>query len=47
MELSHRYAALLTAPDGMLREAPADPLGDGDKSELELQAHWFAGDFGV
>lgn len=45
MELSHRYAALLTAPDGMLREAPADTLG-GDKSELEFQAHWFAGDFG-
>ena len=45
MDLSHRYAALLTAPDGMLREAPADTLG-GDKSELEFQAHWFAGDFG-
>ncbi len=45
MELAHRYAALLTAPDGMLREAPAEGLG-GDKSELELQAHWFAGDFG-
>ena len=45
MDLSHRYAALLTAPDGMLREAPADELG-GDKSELEFQAHWFAGDFG-
>ena len=46
MDLSHRYAALLTAPDGMLREAPADTLCDGDKSELEFQAHWFAGDFG-
>ncbi len=45
MELAHRYAALLTAPDGMLREAPPDTLA-GDKSELELQAHWFAGDFG-
>ena len=45
MELAHRYAALLTAPDGMLREAPPDSLAD-DKSELELQAHWFAGDFG-
>ena len=45
MELAHRYAALLTAPDGMLREAPAEGL-DGSKSELELQAHWFAGDFG-
>ncbi len=45
MELAHRYAALLTAPDGMVREAPAEGL-DGDKSELELQAHWFAGDFG-
>lgn len=45
MELSHRYAALLTAPDGMLREAPAESL-DTDKSELEFQAHWFAGDFG-
>ncbi len=45
MELSHRYAAILTAPDGMLREAPAETL-DGDKSELEFQAHWFAGDFG-
>ncbi len=46
MELAHRYSALLTAPDGMLREAPAEGL-DGDKSELELQAHWFAGDFGA
>ena len=46
MELAHRYAALLTAPDGMLREAPPDSLA-GDKSELELQAHWFAGDFGA
>ena len=46
MELAHRYAALLTAPDGMLREAPAEGL-DGGKSELELQAHWFAGDFGA
>ena len=45
MELAHRYAALLTSPDGMLREAPAEGL-DGSKSELELQAHWFAGDFG-
>ena len=45
MELAHRYAALLTTPDGMLREAPPDELADG-KSELELQAHWFAGDFG-
>ena len=45
MNLSHRYAAILTAPDGMLREAPADTLG-GDKTELEFQAHWFAGDFG-
>ena len=45
MELAHHYAALLTAPDGMLREAPAEGL-DGGKSELELQAHWFAGDFG-
>ena len=45
MELSHRYAALLTDPDGMLREAPADTLGT-DKTELEFQAHWFAGDFG-
>ena len=46
MELSHRYAALLTAPDGLLREAPADTLGT-DKTELEFQAHWFAGDFGA
>ncbi len=45
MELAHRYAALLTAPDGMVREAPAEGLG-GARSELELQAHWFAGDFG-
>jgi hypothetical protein len=42
---AHRYAALLTAPDGMLREAPAYDDEDA-KSELELQAHWFAGDFG-
>ena len=46
MELAHRYAALLTAPEGMLREAPADGFSD-DRSELELQAHWFAGDFGA
>ncbi len=46
MELAHRYAALLTAPDGMLREAPADGFED-NRSELELQAHWFAGDFGA
>ena len=46
MELAHRYAALLTVPDGMLREAPPDRLAE-DKSELELQAHWFAGDFGA
>ncbi len=46
MELSHRYAALLTSPDGMLREAPAETL-DSEKSELEFQAHWFAGDFGA
>ena len=45
MELAHRYAALLTAPDGMLREAPAEEFSE-HKSELELQAHWFAGDFG-
>ena len=45
MELAHRYAALLTASDGMLREAPPESLAGG-KSELELQAHWFAGDFG-
>lgn len=45
MELSHRYAAILTGSEGVLREAPAETL-DGDKSELELQAHWFAGDFG-
>jgi hypothetical protein len=44
MEAAHRYAALLTAPDSVLRETPGDGLGD--KSELELQAHWFAGDFG-
>ena len=47
MELAHRYAALLTAPDGMLREAPAEEFSAGTKSELELQAHWFAGDFGA
>ena len=46
MELAHRYAALLTAPEGMLREAPADGFSD-NRSELELQAHWFAGDFGA
>jgi hypothetical protein len=45
MQLAHRYAALLTAPDGILREAPADEAAE-EKSELELQAHWFAGDFG-
>lgn len=45
MDLSHRYAAITTAPDGMLREAPADTF-DADKTELEFQAHWFAGDFG-
>jgi hypothetical protein len=45
MQLAHRYAALLTAPDGILREAPAVEAA-GEKSELELQAHWFAGDFG-
>ncbi len=45
MEFAHRYAALLTAPDGMLREAPAEEFS-AHKSELELQAHWFAGDFG-
>ena len=45
MELAHRYAALLTAPDGTLRESPPDSLA-GDRSELEIQAHWFAGDFG-
>ena len=45
MELAHRYAALLTAPEGHLREAPADGFAD-DRSELEPQAHWFAGDFG-
>ncbi len=45
MQLAHRYAALLTAPDGILREAPADEPAE-EKSELELQAHWFAGDFG-
>ena len=46
MELAHRYAALLNAPDGMLREAPAEEFS-AHKSELELQAHWFAGDFGA
>ena len=46
MELAHRYAALLTAPEGTLREAPADGFSD-NRSELELQAHWFAGDFGA
>ena len=46
MELAHRYAALLTAPEGHLREAPADGFED-NRSELELQAHWFAGDFGA
>ena len=46
MELAHRYAALLTAPEGSLREAPADGFAD-NRSELELQAHWFAGDFGA
>ena len=46
MEFAHRYAALLTAPDGMLREAPAEEFSTAHKSELELQAHWFAGDFG-
>jgi hypothetical protein len=45
MQLAHRYAALLTAPDGNLREAPGDEPAE-EKSELELQAHWFAGDFG-
>ena len=46
MEFAHRYAALLNAPDGMLREAPAEEFS-AHKSELELQAHWFAGDFGA
>ena len=46
MEFAHRYAALLTAPEGMLREAPAEEFSSAHKSELELQAHWFAGDFG-
>ncbi len=46
MELAHRYDALLTAPEGTLREAPADGFAD-NRSELELQAHWFAGDFGA
>ena len=46
MEYAHRYAALLNAPDGMLREAPAEEFS-AHKSELELQAHWFAGDFGA
>ena len=45
MQLAHRYAALLTAPDGSLRETPSAEQTE-EKSELELQAHWFAGDFG-
>ena len=45
MNLSHCYAELLTAADGMLRETPESEVTDV-KNELELQAHWFAGDFG-
>ena len=44
MKLANRYAAILTRPDGFLREAPGEALEE--KSELELQAHWYAGDFG-
>jgi hypothetical protein len=45
MEAAHRYAVLLTAPDSVLRETPGG-TSEEYKSELELQAHWFAGDFG-
>lgn len=45
MEAARRYAALLTSPDSILRETPGG-ANVAEQSELELQAHWFAGDFG-
>lgn len=45
MEAARRYAALLTSPDSVLRETTGGAQLD-ERSELELQAHWFAGDFG-
>lgn len=45
MKPARRYEALLEGAFGRLREhdRPADPRG---MSELEIQAHWFSGDFG-
>lgn len=45
MEAARRYSAVLTSPDSVLRESPGGENLD-ERSELELQAHWFAGDFG-
>jgi hypothetical protein len=46
MELSRRYEQLLEQTGARLRErAPAQPLQP--RTELEIQAHWFAGDFGT
>jgi Protein of unknown function (DUF2851) len=46
MELSRRYEQLLESADAKLREsAAAQPARK--LTELEIQAHWFAGDFGA
>jgi hypothetical protein len=46
MNESHRYARMLVRAFGSLRE-DADRGNRDDLTELEIQAHWFSGDFGT
>ncbi|MGB8355127.1 MAG: DUF2851 family protein [Chthoniobacteraceae bacterium] len=46
MNLARRYGQLLEVAPGTLREDGARK-GAAGLSELEIQAHWFAGDFGT